>query len=221
MTVTGIVLAGGRATRFGGPKLAIELDGTAILARAIAAVANVVDEIIVAGPELPVLLELPGEVGRRVGSIRIVPDEDAFGGPLRALAGALPAARGEIALVVGGDMPRLVPEVLAAMVARLLADPALGAVLLGAPDEPPDAGPPARRQVLPLALRLVLARPAAREAMLAGARSLRSLLDRLVSEEIAEPTWRAIDPLGATLLDVDTQADLDRLRAPRIGDDHR
>jgi molybdopterin-guanine dinucleotide biosynthesis protein A len=218
VSVTGIVLAGGRATRFGGPKLAAELDGTALLARAIGAVSYVVDEIIVAGPGHP---ELPADVGRGVGSIRVVPDEEEFGGPLQALAGALDAARGELALVVGGDMPNLVPEVMAAMAARLLADPALGAVLLGAPDDAPAAGSEARRQVLPLALRLEVARPVAREAVLAGARSLRTLLDRLVSDEIAATTWRALDPAGATLLDVDTQGDLDRLHAPQPRDDLR
>ena len=221
MSVTGIVLAGGRATRFGGPKLAAELDGATILARAIGAVSNVVDEIIVAGPELPALPELPADVGRRAGSIRVVPDEEEFGGPLQALAGALAEARGEIALVVGGDMPGLVPEVMAAMAARLLADPALGVVLLGAPDDAPAADPAARRQVLPLALRLEVASPVAREAVVAGARSLRTLLDRLVSDEIAATTWRALDPTGATLLDVDTQADLDRLRAQQLGGDLR
>jgi molybdopterin-guanine dinucleotide biosynthesis protein A len=215
MTLTGIVLAGGRATRFGGPKLAAELEGTAILARAIEAVSHVVDEIIVAGPELP---ELPAEVGGRVESIRVLPDEEEFGGPLRALAGALAAARGEIALVVGGDMPGLVPDVLAGMAAHLLSDPTLGAVLL-ASDVAPAGGPAARRQVLPLALRLDVARPAARSAVAEGARSLRALLERLVSDEIAAATWRAADPAGATLQDVDTPVDLDRLRAPRMGND--
>jgi molybdopterin-guanine dinucleotide biosynthesis protein A len=216
MTVTGIVLAGGRATRFGGPKLAAELEGTAILARAIGAVSHVVDEIIVAGPHLP---ELPAEVGRRVESIRVLPDEEEFGGPLRALAGALAGARGEVALVVGGDMPGLVPDVLAGMAAHLVSHPTLGAVVLGAPDVAPAGGPVARRQVLPLALRLEVARPAALSAVAEGAGSLRALLERLVSDEIAAATWRAVDPAGATLQDVDTPADLDRLRAPRMGDD--
>ncbi len=215
MRVTGIVLAGGRATRFGGPKLAAQLEGRSILARAIASLSGIADEILVAGPEILEGPELLGEVGRRVGWVRVIPDEEEFGGPLQALAGALEAARGEIALVVGGDMPTLVPEVLAAMVAHLLGDPALGAVLLGGPDDASEAGPRARRQALPLALRPEVASPAAREAAVAGSRSLRALLDRLASAEIAATTWRAIDPAGATLLDVDTQADLDRLRAPR------
>ena len=44
--VTAIVLAGGRAARFGGSKLSLEVDGVALLDRAIAAVASVADDIL-------------------------------------------------------------------------------------------------------------------------------------------------------------------------------
>ena len=45
--VTGIVLAGGRSTRFGGDKLAAEIGGRPLLHLAIEAVAGVVDEVVV------------------------------------------------------------------------------------------------------------------------------------------------------------------------------
>jgi molybdopterin-guanine dinucleotide biosynthesis protein A len=218
VSVTGIVLAGGRASRFGGPKLEAQLDGTAILALAIGAVSKVVDEVVVAGQKLP---ELGGVPGPGVRSIRLVPDEAEFGGPLQALAGALAMARGEIALVVGGDMPRVVPEVLAAMAAELVAHPEVRAVLLAAPADPRAAaeGRETVRQVLPLAIRIEPARAAAAEALAAGDRALRGMLDRLPCHEVPAATWLAHDPLAATLLDVDTEADLARLRASGEGDD--
>ncbi len=218
MSVTGIVLAGGRATRFGGPKLSADLEGTTILGRAIDAVSSVVDGIILAGPSLP---ETPAQIGREAGSIAVIPDEQLFGGPLAALAGALDLTRDGVALVVGGDMPRLVPEVLRSMVARLVAATAVDAVLLGRAGlvESEDVTVNTRRQVLPLAVRVEPARAAARDALAGGDRSLRAMLDRLSCELLPASIWLGLDPTAATLLDVDTRADLDRLRATRIGGD--
>jgi molybdopterin-guanine dinucleotide biosynthesis protein A len=177
-----------------------------------------VDEIVVAGPKLP---EPAGVAGPGAGSIRLLPDETEFGGPLQALAGALALARGNIALVVGGDMPRVVPEVLSQMAAELVAHPDVGAVLLAAPAKARAAaeGAESNRQVLPLAVRIEPARAAAAEALAGGDRSLRAMLDRLPCHEVPAATWLALDPLAATLLDVDTEADLARFRASRAGDD--
>jgi len=218
------VLAGGRATRFGGPKLEAELDGRSLLAWAIVALSHVADEILVAGPAIPdrpalsELLDRPrlGDVG-----LRIVADAEPFAGPLAALEGALVEARGDIAVVVGGDMPRLVPAVLQSMIARLMATPHVDAVLLGTPDAPHSAAGRTKpgRQVLPLVARVRPARAAARDVLAAGDRSLRAMLDRLACHEVPAATWLGIDPAGATLLDVDTEADLDRLRASRQGGD--
>jgi len=48
-----IVLAGGRSSRFGSDKLAADLDGTTLLAATIGTLADVVDDVVVAGPRLP------------------------------------------------------------------------------------------------------------------------------------------------------------------------
>jgi molybdenum cofactor guanylyltransferase len=233
VSVTGIVLAGGRATRFGGPKLEAELDGRSLLAWAIVALSYVADEILVAGPEIPDLPALTEHLDRpRLARrpddrhsddvrLRIVADAEPFAGPLAALEGALVEARGDIAVVVGGDMPRLVPAVLQSMIARLMATPHVDAVLLGTPDAPHSAAGRTKpgRQVLPLVARVRPARAAARDVLAAGDRSLRAMLDRLACHEVPAATWLGIDPAGATLLDVDTEADLDRLRASRQGGD--
>jgi molybdopterin-guanine dinucleotide biosynthesis protein A len=197
--VSAIVLAGGRASRFGSDKLVAELDGESLLDRAITAVRQVADEVIV--------------VGRVVTDpeVRNVPDTEPFGGPLAGLAAALDDARGNLAMVVGGDMPRLAPGVMTLMLARLGVDPSIQAVTLARPSRDGPAGAP-RRQVLPLALAVQEARDAARAALASGDRSLVSLVDRLAIAEVPVAEWLRLDPEADTLLDVDTTADLERIR---------
>jgi molybdopterin-guanine dinucleotide biosynthesis protein A len=198
---TGIVLAGGRSTRFVTDKLAEPIDGDPLLERAIAAASAVTDEVIVAGRRIE----------RASSSVRGIPDVEPFGGPLAALVGVLEVldARRASAIVVGGDMPRLVPEVLCSMLDRLDADPSIDAVILaraGAEAQTP-------RQVLPMALRVRPGGAAGRIAVSNGRRSLQALLDILASSELPASVWQRLDPDGSTLLDVDTRADLDRIRA--------
>jgi molybdenum cofactor guanylyltransferase len=205
--ITAIVLAGGRSSRFGGDKLAAELEGASLLSKVIAAVEPIADIVIVAGPALPDGLQ-GGEI-----AATIVRDRESFGGPLVGLANVLergiPDPVTSLAIVVGGDMPRLVPAVLSAMLHRLAADPELDALLLEAPDGP-DAP---RRQVLPLALREHAAVHAARAALEAGDRSLTGFVDRLRTLALPAQEWQALDAKRDTLADVDTPADLDRLRS--------
>jgi molybdenum cofactor guanylyltransferase len=197
---SGIVLAGGRSTRFGGDKLLEPIDGDPLLERAIAAVSAVCDEILVAGRE----------VERSSASIRAIPDADRFGGPLLALRGALAHARGTSTVVVGGDMPELVPAVLDALLDRLEPDPSIEAVILGREEPRPSSDEP--RPVLPLAIRVDAGVRAADAALSAGRRSLQGLLDRVAWAELPATSWRPLDPEGRTLLDVDTRADLERIR---------
>ncbi len=218
---TAIVLAGGRSARFGGDKLSAVVGGSTILERAIAAVSEVATEVIVAGHARGSTLPAPGSTVPAPGStvparatVRFVADREPFGGPLAALAGALAEARGDVAAVVGGDMPALQPAVLAAMLDRLEAERDLGAVTLAAPDS-------ARRQVLPAAVRIGPALAAARAALAAGDRSLARFLDRLRSIEVPERDWRPLDPEGLTVTDVDTPADLEPLRATDDDRGHR
>jgi molybdopterin-guanine dinucleotide biosynthesis protein A len=202
--ITAIVLAGGRSSRFGSDKLAAELDGASLLSRTIAAVEPIADLVIVAGPGPP--------DGLQAGDLpaTLVHDPEPFGGPLVALANVLergiPDPVTSLAMVVGGDMPRLAPTVLTAMLDRLASDPELDAVILASLDAP-------RRQVLPLALREHAAVGAARLALGAGDRSLTGFVDRLRTLELPADAWQALDPSGHTLADVDTPADIDRLRS--------
>lgn len=206
--VTAIVLAGGRSTRFGSPKLELEIDGRPMLERAIEAAAAVADGVIVAGAAVPVTASLD-----RIGgvAIRSVLDEEAFAGPLAALAGALRGVTEGRAILVGGDMPALVPAVLKAMLDRLASDDTIDAVVLAAPVPAVGTEPP-RRQVLPLAIDVPAVSVAALAALEAGDRSLVRLLDRLRVHEVPVADWLALDPPGHTLLDIDRPADVLRIR---------
>jgi molybdenum cofactor guanylyltransferase len=208
VTVTAIVLAGGRSSRFGEDKLAAHLDGGSVLQATIDAVSPIADGVIVAGPRLP-----DGFVGGDL-PVAIVRDVEPFDGPLAALANVLASGtfdRGDLGVVVGGDMPRLAAPVLAAMLDVLDQDASVDAVYLGA-GAATDA-PPRRRQVLPLAIRLQPSATAAREAVGSGERSLQAFLDRLPHVELPSRRWLALDPDALTLTDVDTRGDLDRLNA--------
>jgi len=211
--ITGVVLAGGRSARFGADKLAAELNGRSVLAATIAALEPLVDGLFVAGPALPE--DLPAAADT---PIRLVRDPEPFAGPLAALANVLhlatPDAAADLAIVVGGDMPRLVPAVLRSMLDRLESDQRVEAVLLGAPPLA-HGSDPARRPVLPLALRVAPAGEAARRAIEAGDRSLQSLVDRLDSVELPAVAWLALDAEAKTLADIDTPADLERMRQGR------
>lgn len=198
---TAVVLAGGRSFRFGSPKLAAELDGATILEHAVRAVEAVAGEIVIAGPGTA--LPVPMTTARPV---RFVADDPPFAGPLAALDGALRIVDSELAIVVGGDMPGLVPAVLEAMVDRLGSADVEAVVLQDS----------THRQVLPVAIRVGPARVAATEALTAGDRSLVRFLDRLRSAELSAAAWRALDPGGRTLDDVDEPGDLDRLRSREI-----
>lgn len=200
--VTAIVLAGGRSTRFGSQKLEAEFEGRPLLEHAIAALADVAGTIIVAGAPVPD--PTPGNA--RGPALRTVPDARPFEGPLAGLSGALGATTAGMALVVGGDMPGLVPDVLRAMIERLAADEASDAVLLAGPTDAP------RRQVLPLAIDVPRASSAAIVALEAGDRSLVRFLDRLRVITIPAADWLVLDPAGRTLLDVDLPDDVARIR---------
>jgi molybdopterin-guanine dinucleotide biosynthesis protein A len=215
--VTAIVLAGGRSSRFGAPKLAAELDGATLLDRAVRAVEAVAGFVIVGGPEpaahsgWSIPHGRPSTAGDApASSVRFVDDDQPFAGPLAALAGALRETSTELAIIVGGDMPSLVPTVLAAMLGELASDLDIDAVHLAGPTESPN------RQVLPLGLRVAPAAKAASESLGNGDRSLVRLLDRLRTVEIPAAKWLALDPAGQTLLDVDEPADLERWHGGEI-----
>lgn len=191
---TAIVLAGGASSRFGSDKLVATLDGRPLLHHALTCAAEVADHVIVViGPD--------DTAPDLVGPAIIARDPKAHDGPLAGLATGLrnvePAT--DVVLVLAGDMPAVRPAVLA-----VLRDAVAG----GAAAARLEAD---RIQPLPMALRADRAAAEADPLLETGERSLRALFDALPTAVVPATDWRALDPDGATLRDVDTRSDLDRI----------
>jgi molybdenum cofactor guanylyltransferase len=191
-TTAAIVLAGGASSRFGADKLAAELDGRPLLHHAVSAVDEVAGTVvIVVAPDAGA----PAMPPIRADAV-VARDSAAFQGPLAGLSAGLAALPPAIdrALLVGGDMPSLVPEVLEVLLTALDAHPAFGAAAL-------EADPPAS---LPIALRPTVLAPAATALLAEGRRALRGVFDRVPTVVVPAAAWRALDPDARTLRDVDT-----------------
>lgn len=188
--VAAVVLAGGRSSRFGRDKLAEPIDDRPMLDHVIERLRAVTSEIVVvaatgATPDIP-------------SDIDVVQDDAPFEGPLAGLAVGLRAIDPgvERVVVVGGDMPTVVPAVLDRIIAGL--DHREAAVLEHE----------SRPRPLPMAVRRPSAIHAADRLLADGERRLRAILEYLDVEVIAEGVWRQDDPDGVTLRDVDVPGDL-------------
>lgn len=194
-TTAAIVLAGGASSRFGADKMTADLDGRPLLHHALAAVDDLAGTIVlVLAPDAPT----PALPALRSHSI-VAHDLAMHQGPLAGLAAGLAALPPEIerAVLVGGDMPSLVPAVLLRLLSAL-DDHALAAATL-------EAEPAAS---LPMAVRPLVVGAAAGELLAEGRRALRAVLTRVPAVIVPAAVWRTDDPDGATLRDVDTRRDL-------------
>ncbi len=199
----GIVLAGGRSTRMGRPKAALEWHGSTLLVRVCGIVARAVDGPLVVvrapGQELP---ELPPEV-------ELVDDAHEGRGPLQGLAAGLAALRGraERAYVSSTDVPLL--------------QPAFVHALLAAADDDADLVVPVvdgRPHPLAAVYRVALLTEV-EELITAGELRLTALLDHChvreldEAELLADRTLAAVDPELLSLLNVNEPADYERALA--------
>jgi molybdopterin-guanine dinucleotide biosynthesis protein A len=192
---TGIVLAGGRSRRFGRDKLAEEIDGRPLLHHAVLRLLEVCERVVVvvaADGDEP---DLPAD-----GVVLVVRDALPDEGPLRGLAAGLDVSEQALAIVVGGDMPDLQPDVLREM---LRAARETGAVAVALSD-----GGEARP--LPLVVATDRGRNAVSTLLDAGERSLRQLLGTVTTVVVDEPSWTSLDPERRTLVDVDEPHDVER-----------
>ena len=193
---SGIVLAGGRSSRFDGDKLEALVDGRTLLESAIVGVRAVATDVVV------VLAPGDERIVDAGPSVRIARDPEQFSGPLVGLLAGLEAVDQPLVVVSGGDMPSLKPDVLDLMLRTLVAaDDAFGAVVLQRRG---------RIEPLPAVVRTGAATDHARRLVADGERSLRSLFERLPTRVLDEAMWRPLDPDGSTLFDVDEAADLER-----------
>lgn len=115
MRTAGIVLVGGRSSRMGSPKAALEWHGSTLLRRIAGIVGRSVDgPVIVVRAPGQALPELPE-------GVEIVDDATEGRGPLQGLAGGLAAARGaaDVAYVTSTDVPFLHPMFIRRVLAAL------------------------------------------------------------------------------------------------------
>jgi molybdopterin-guanine dinucleotide biosynthesis protein A len=189
------VLAGGGSRRYGRDKLAEVIDGRPLLHHSVLRLLEVCERVVVViapdadEPNLP--------TADRVDVVRdTLPDE----GPLRGLAAGLDGTEQAWAVVAGGDMPDLQPDVLREM---LRAARETGAVAVALSD-----GGEARP--LPLVVATDRGRDAVRTLLAGGARSLRELLGAVTTVVVDEPSWTSLDPERRTLVDVDEPRDVGR-----------
>jgi molybdopterin-guanine dinucleotide biosynthesis protein A len=110
-----VVLAGGRARRLGGvAKPQLDIAGRTLLDRVVAAVADA-RRVVVVGPVQPV-----------TGAVTFCCEEPPGGGPVAAVAAALPHTGADAVVVLAADLPWIGP----AVPVLLGALPAAGAALL-------------------------------------------------------------------------------------------
>ena len=190
--VSGIVLAGGRSTRFGADKLAAPYHGRPLLHASVEALSAICDDVIV--------VLAPGRTGEDLPpGARVANDPTEGEGPLAGLhAGLMAAVRSGSALVAGGDMPELQPAVLRELLA-VLDRAEVDAAVLADGDRP---------RPLPAAVRTWPAADVAHTLLHAGRRRLRDVFDALRTAVLDEATWTALDPERLTLIDVDEPGDL-------------
>ncbi|HEX4252405.1 MAG TPA: molybdenum cofactor guanylyltransferase [Pseudonocardia sp.] len=185
MRAAGVVLVGGRSSRMGSPKAALEWHGSTLLRRATGLLARTVD-----GPVI--VVSAPGQqLPELAPEVVLVADPEPGQGPVVGLAtglGAAASAGAELAFVTATDLPFLHPAYVHRVLAALTTDqPAPDVALphLGGYPQPLAAG-------YRTALAPVLAGMAA-----AGQLRLRALFERCRVRELDEATLLADAELAA------------------------
>lgn len=207
-----IILAGGAGRRLGAArppagKAACEVGGRSLLAHVVAAVAPVIDELLVVGGP-----RLSPDLTARHPQLRQVVDSQPGAGPLAAVRDGLAAISHRRAerglplpaavLLVAADLPLVRPPLVQALLAQL--PPTTGWLI-------PQVG--SQPQYLFSVLRPALLEPL--EAFLASGR--RDLRGFAAEQHLLAPgrvvlippeQWRRVDPESAAARDIDTPADL-------------
>jgi molybdenum cofactor guanylyltransferase len=202
-TFAGIVLAGGRSSRMGTPKAALEWHGSTLLRRTVGIVSRATDgPVVVVRAQGQALPALPAQV-------EVIDDPREGMGPIQGIAAGLAATAGlaEIAFVCSTDMPFLHP----AFVRRVLRAAAEGA----------DVGLPIARgypQPLAAAYRTTLA-PVAERLVKEGRLRPAFLFDECVVTRLdeaalrADPVLAALDPDLDSVVNINEPADYEAARS--------
>ena len=188
-TISAIILAGGQSRRMGRDKALIDYQGRPIIAHVIDTLRTLSDDVIVVSNRS----DLYGPFGARV-----VADYNPPCGPLGGIAAGLRAAQHELAVVVACDMPFLNVDLL-----RWLIDLAAGydAVVPQTGNEFEPLHAVYRRDCYgPIVQRIEH-----------GERRVISFFADVRLRPVPEPEWRALDPAGRSLINLNTPDDVDTL----------
>lgn len=185
--VTGIILAGGRASRMGGrDKAFAAVGGEPIVARTI----RVFRELF---PQIVVSTNRPERFARL--DVERVPDRFPDAGPLAGIHAALLVARHPHAFVAACDMPGLDPDAIRFLVARIGTADAIV--------------PRWENDVEPLhavyATRLV---PAIEQSLRVGRHAMRDFLQTVTVDWVSEAELRAVRGVATSLTNVNTPEEL-------------
>ena len=208
MRAAGLVLAGGRSSRMGVPKAALEWHGSTLLRRTCGVLQR-------AGLQPVVVVRAPGqELPPLPADVEVVDDPREGLGPLQGMAVGLTALadRAEVAFVCSTDLPFLHAE-LVRRVLRPFSHPvdgeAVDVVLPVARGYPQPLTAAYRTRLAPVVAALVAADRLRPAFIFEDATVLRLDDDAL----LADPALRAADPTLESLVNVNERADYDAARA--------
>jgi len=201
----GVVLVGGRSSRMGTPKAALEWHGFTLLYRTAAIVARATGGPVVvvraSGQPLP---DLPD-------GTRVVDDPRPGKGPVQGIAAGLAALSGqaEVAFVSSTDLPFLHPAFIRRVLGALAADGGADVALPVARGYPQPLAAAYRVRLAAIAERLV-AQDRLRPAFLFAECAVTRLGDAALT---ADPLIAALDPDLDSLLNINTLAEYQESRA--------
>lgn len=203
LATAGIVLAGGRSSRMGTPKVALEWHGSTLLRRVTGIVARATG-----GPV--VVVRAPGqELPALPSGVEVTEDAREGRGPLQGLAAGLAAldGRAEVAFVSSTDAPLLHPAFVRLVVGAL--DSEHDVALPQAAGFPHPLAAAYRTTLLP-AVEELIAADRMRPAFLFEACRVRRLEEAVL---LADPAVAAFDPALDSVLNLNEPADYEAARA--------
>jgi molybdenum cofactor guanylyltransferase len=192
-SASAIILAGGRGARMGQPKATLILAGITLIERTVSELARAFDDIVVVAAPQSEAIEIPA-----LGAVTIVRDQNAYQGPVGALARGLLAARHELAFACSCDLPMLRSEVVSWLVTLM--------------SERDDAViPQVGDQLQPLHAAYRRRCAGGLHAMLArGEHRLTAVAKGMNARIISEEEYRRADPDALSCFNINTPADYAR-----------